>query len=112
MLFFKNKNISSSSSLKIKVDDKKKSSSNSLKIKVDDKKKSSSNSLKIKVDDKKKSPNPKKIIPIANDCPDGQIRNPKTKRCVSKKGKIGLEILKNIKVDDKKNHQLQKKLFL
>ena len=57
---------------------------------------SSSSSLKIKVDDKKKSPNPKKIIPIANDCPDGQIRNPKTKRCVSKKGKIGLEILKNI----------------
>ena len=34
---------------------------------------------------------------IFNDCPPNKIRNPKTKRCVLKSGKIGKQILANTK---------------
>ena len=46
----------------------------------------------------------KKNVPNVNakikECPEGQILNPETNRCVDKKGAIGKKILKNL-VDDK-----------
>ena len=48
--------------------------------------------------DKKVVPNEPKVKP--KECPEGQILNPTTNRCVDKKGAIGKKLVKNL-VDDK-----------
>lgn len=54
-----------------------------------------------------KSKSPPKVVKVEKKCPDGQILNPATGRCVSTTGKIGLEILKK----QKKELKEEKKKF-
>ena len=62
---------------------------------VDDKPKVKPQEPKVKPQEPKVKPQEPKVKP--KECPEGQILNPVTNRCVDKKGAIGKKLLKNIK---------------